>query len=40
MKYVSFCKLSKELKNNIKIKVEQAVFELLIQNEHFSYFDL
>ena len=29
-------KLSKELKNSIKIKVGQAVLELLIQNEHFD----
>ena len=36
----SYSKLSKELKNSIKIKTGQAVFELLIQNEHFGCFDL
>ena len=36
----SYSKLSKELKNSIKIKVGQSVFELLIQNEHFGCFDL
>ena len=35
-----YSKLSKELKNSIKIKVDQAVLELLIQNEHFDCFDL
>ena len=40
MIYASDSKLSKELKNSINIKVEQAVFELLIQNEHFGCFDL
>ena len=34
--YTSYSKLSKELKNSIKIKVGQAVLELLIQNEHFD----
>ena len=29
-----------ELKNSIKIKVGQAVLELLIQNEHFDCYDL
>ena len=38
--YASYSKLSKELKNSIKIKVGQAVFELLIQNEHLDCFDL
>ena len=38
--YVSYSKLSKELKNSIKIKVGQAVLELLIQNQHFDCFDL
>ena len=38
--YASYRKLSKELKNNIKIKVGQAVLELLIQNQHFDCFDL
>ena len=38
--YASCSKLSKELKNNIKIKVGQAVLELLIQNQHFDCFDL
>ena len=32
--------LSKELENSIKVKVGQAVLELLIQNEHFDCFDL
>ena len=40
MMYESYSKLSKEPKNSIKIKVGQAVFELLIQNEHFGCFDL
>ena len=38
--YASYSKLSKELKNNIKIKVGQAVLELLIRNEHYDHFDL
>ena len=38
--YANYSKLSKELKNSIKIKVGQAVFELLIQNQHFDCFDL
>ena len=38
--YTSYSKLSKELKNSIKLKVGQAVLELLIQNEHFDSFDL
>ena len=29
-----------ELKNSIKIKVDQAVLELLIKKQHFDYFDL
>ena len=33
-------KLSKELKNSIKIKVGQVVLELLIQKQHFDCFDL
>ena len=37
--YASYGKLSKELKNSIKIKVGQAVLELLIQ-KHFDCFDL
>ena len=32
--YASYSKLSKELKNSIKIKVGQAIFELLIQKQH------
>ena len=40
MIYVSYSKLSKELKNSIKIKVGQVVFELLFQNQHFDCFDL
>ena len=36
----SYSKFSKELKNSIKIKADQAVFELLIQNQHFDCFDL
>ena len=32
MTHASYSKLSKELKNSIKIKVSQAVLELLIQN--------
>ena len=38
--YGSYSKLSKALKNNIKIKVGQAILELLIQNQHFDCFDL
>ena len=38
--YASYIKLSKELKNSIKIKVDVAVLELLIQKQHFDYFDL
>ena len=39
--YASPCsKLSKELKNSIKVKVGQAVLELLIQKQHFDCFDL
>ena len=38
--YASYSKLSKELKNSIKIMVGQAVLELLIQNQHFDCFDL
>ena len=38
--FASYSKLSKELKNSIKIKVGQAVLELLIQNQHFDCFDL
>ena len=33
-------KLSKKLKKSIKIKVGQAVLELLIKNQHFDRFDL
>ena len=40
MIYVSFSKLSKELKNGIKMKVGQAFLELLIQKQHFDCFDL
>ena len=40
MTYASYSKLSKELKNSIKIKVGQAVLELLIQKQHFICFDL
>ena len=40
MIYTSYSKLSKELKNSIKIKVHQAVLELLIQKQHLDYFDL
>ena len=39
-KYASYSKLSKELKNSIKIKVGQAVLELLIQKQHIDCFDL
>ena len=38
--YAFYSKLSKELKDSIKIKVGQALLELLIQNQHFGYFDL
>ena len=38
--YASYRKLSKVLKNGIKIKAGQAVLELLIQNQHFECFDL
>ena len=38
--YASYSKLYKELKKSIKIKVGQAVLELLIQNQHFDCFDL
>ena len=38
--YASYGKLSKELKNSIKIEVGQAVLELLIQTQHFDCFDL
>ena len=38
--YASHTKLSKELKNSIKIKEGQAALELLIQNQHFDCFDL
>ena len=38
--YVSYSKLPKELKNSIKIKVGQAVLELLIQKQYFDCFDL
>ena len=38
--YASNSKFSNELKNSIKIKVGQVVFELLIQNEHFGCLDL
>ena len=40
MIYASYTKLSKELKNSIKIKVGQVVLELLIQKQHFDCFDL
>ena len=40
MIYASYSKLSKELKNNIKIKVGQAVLDLLIPKQHFDCFDL
>ena len=36
---ISYSKLSKKLKNSIQIKVGQAVFELLIQKQHFDCFD-
>ena len=38
MIYASYSKLSKELKNNIKIKVGQAVLDLLIHKQHFDYY--
>ena len=38
--YECYSKVSKELKNNIKIKVGQAVLELLVQNQHFGCFGL
>ena len=38
--HASYGKLSKELKNSIKITEGQAVLELLIQNQHFDSFDL
>ena len=37
---ISYSKLSKELKNSIKIKIGQAVLELLTQNQHLDCFDL
>ena len=40
MIHTSYIKLSKELKYSIKIKVGEAVLELLIQKQHFDYFDL
>ena len=40
MIYASYSKLSKELKDSIKIQVGQAVLELLIQKQHFDCFDL
>ena len=40
MIYASYSKLSKALKNSIKIKVGQVVIELLIQKQHFDCFDL
>ena len=40
MIYASYSKLSKEFKYSIKIKVDQAVLELLIQKQHFDCFDL
>ena len=38
--YASYSKLSKKLKNSIKIKVRQVVLELSIQKQHFDCFDL
>ena len=38
--YASYSKLSKKLKNSTKIKVGQAILELLIQEQHFDCFDL
>ena len=40
MIYAPYSKLSKELKNSIKIKVGQAVLDLLIKKQNFDYFDL
>ena len=40
MIYASYSKLSNELNNSTKIKVGQAVHELLIQKQHFDCFDL
>ena len=37
---ILYSKLFKELKISIKIKIDQAVLELLIQNQHFGCFDL
>ena len=37
--YASYSKLYQEIKNSIKIKVDQAVLELLTQNQHFVCFD-
>ena len=39
IRYASYSKMSKELKNSLKIKVGQAVLELLIK-QHFVCFDL
>ena len=39
MIYASYSKLSKELNNNIKIKVGKVV-QLLIQRQHYDCFDL
>ena len=38
--YASYSTLFKELKNSIKIKVGQMVFELLIQNQNFDCFGI
>ena len=38
--YASYSKLSKEIKNSIKIKVGQAVLELLTKKQHFDCSDL
>ena len=38
--YASYSKLSKELKNSIKIKVGQAVLELLIQKQHLTVWSI
>ena len=40
MIHASYSKLSKELKNSTKIKVGQAVLELLIQKQNFDCFNL
>ena len=40
MIYAPYSKLSKELKNSIKIKVGQAILELLIENQTLDCFDL